>query len=512
MQPDIKARPRSAIIFAWLIEGCAVVLGLANAYMTSLDRANLPLYKTLMIAAPFAMIAVAELSRIPLIQLFFYTRSVIIQAGCLFAVIATGFLTVENFAFGIERLVTLRAEDVTQARKVLTQAEENVERLRLLQGQAADSFQNRRTGLEASVKSRDAEIDRLNAQIAKIGEERARKEEQHTQRCAVAKHQCASGPFIKAMDDEARLQRAPLEAELIKQRSESERIRTELNMLIGDETAANSRNLVEDREAQNAVAKAKQGVSQVVDDSQMHRFAAMFYGVRPQDVTDSQFGTVRAFFSLLSAIIISIMGSMLAIGYHSEGRDLSYRFRLREARLHLINAQSKFYRGRRALLARQRKHLVREVEKIVEVPVDREVEKIVEITREVPVEHVVEKTVEVVKEVPVDRIVEKEVLKEVLVERIVEKPIEIIKEVPVDRVVIQTVEKIVEVPVEHQKLVEVVKEVPVNVEKVVKEVVEKPVVHIKEMIKYVPENWRGAVETKNPMDAPAVIDLKRASA
>jgi hypothetical protein len=185
------------------------------------------------------------------------------------------------------------------------------------------------------------------------------------------------------------------------------------------------------------------------------------------------------------------MGTMLAIGYYSEGQSLDHNARLREACLHMTTARTKLYRGLRALLARRRKRLVREVERVVEVPVDREVEKIVEITREVPV----------------DRIVQKEVIREVPVERVVEKIVEVIKEVPVDRVVIERVEKIVEVPVEHQKIVEVIKEVPIEVQKVVKEIVEKPIVHVREMIKYVPESWRGAVETKQAPDTTVVVDL-----
>ena len=72
---------------------------------------------------------------------------------------------------------------------------------------------------------------------------------------------------------------------------------------------------------------------------------------------------------------------------------------------------------------------VKVVEKIVEVPVEKIVEK--EVIKEVPVEKIVEKEVRV--EVPVEKIVEKEVIKEVPVERIVEK--EVIKEVPVEKIV-----------------------------------------------------------------------------
>ena len=94
-----------------------------------------------------------------------------------------------------------------------------------------------------------------------------------------------------------------------------------------------------------------------------------------------------------------------------------------------------------------------------EFPVDKDppietVEKIVEVEKrvEVPVEKIVEKRVEV----PVEKIVEKEVIKEVPVEKIVEKIVE--------------VEKRVEVPVEKIVEKEVIKEVPV--EKVVEKIVE----------------------------------------
>jgi hypothetical protein len=204
----------------------------------------------MMIAAPFAMIAVAELSRIPLVQLLFYSRSWGIRVICMVAVASTAGLTIENFAFGIERLITLRVENVTEARKALTEAEDRAERLVMLQEQAAQSFQQRRAGLQASIQSRNEEIDRLNAQIIRIADERKVKEAAHTDRCLKVKN-CNSAPYIKAMDDEARAQRAPLEAELTKQRAELLRIRAELDKIVADETAAAGRKEFENRDAQS---------------------------------------------------------------------------------------------------------------------------------------------------------------------------------------------------------------------------------------------------------------------
>jgi predicted flap endonuclease-1-like 5' DNA nuclease len=137
------------------------------------------------------------------------------------------------------------------------------------------------------------------------------------------------------------------------------------------------------------------------------------------------------------------------------------------------------------------------VEKRVEVPVDRVVEKIVEKRVEVPVEKIVEKIVEKRIEVPVEKVVEKIVekpvedlvrinalqtelsqfkllleteknkpAKEVIVEKRVEVPVEKIiekrVEVPVDRIVEKIVEKRVEVPVEKivEKIVEKRVEIP----------------------------------------------------
>jgi len=86
---------------------------------------------------------------------------------------------------------------------------------------------------------------------------------------------------------------------------------------------------------------------------------------------------------------------------------------------------------------------IKEIERIVEVPVEKIVTEIV----------YVDKPIEVIKEVTIERVVEKpvEVIKKV--EKIVEVPIEVIKEVPVEVIV----EKVVFTPVE----IEVEKEIQV---------------------------------------------------
>jgi hypothetical protein len=87
--------------------------------------------------------------------------------------------------------------------------------------------------------------------------------------------------------------------------------------------------------------------------------------------------------------------------------------------------------------------VIKEVEKIVEVPVDRIVEKIVE----VPIDRVVEKIVEVIREVPIY----KDVIKEVQTGnvRVEVKEVEVVREVPI----IKEVFVIKEVPGDNTELV-----------------------------------------------------------
>ena len=88
------------------------------------------------------------------------------------------------------------------------------------------------------------------------------------------------------------------------------------------------------------------------------------------------------------------------------------------------------------------------VEKIVEVPVEKIVEKIVEKRVEVPVEKIVEKIVEKRVEVPVEKIVEKIVEKrvEVPVEKIVEKIVEVEPPPRTEIVVAEVVEPVAAMP------------------------------------------------------------------
>ena len=165
--------------------------------------------------------------------------------------------------------------------------------------------------------------------------------------------------------------------------------------------------------------------------------------------------------------------------------------------------------------------VIREVEVVREVPVDREVVKEVpvevvrEVVREVPVDREVVR--EVLREVPVEVIREVEVVREVPVQIPVEVLKEVVREVPVDREVVREVpvevvrEVVREVPVDR----EVIREVPVEVVKEVlrevpvdREVVrEVPVEIVKEVVREVPVEVIREVEVVREVPVQVPVEI-----
>ena len=147
------------------------------------------------------------------------------------------------------------------------------------------------------------------------------------------------------------------------------------------------------------------------------------------DLTTHEVGFVAALWFGSLALIVASVGTLLAFA----GLVLQYGPRRRK--------KGGLYRSIRGYFTNKRRKEGRikivEVEKEVEIPVEKIVEKEVVREVEVPVEKIVTK--DVLKEVPVEKIVIKEVEKQVPVEKIVIKEVE--KQVPVDKIVFKEVPK-----------------------------------------------------------------------
>jgi hypothetical protein len=110
------------IVFAWAMEAVGVTGGVVNSTYTTFGD-NLP--NTLagyIPALPMFALAVAEFGRVPLASALF-NKHKLIQGIAILGIVALGYLAVENWTFGFERIVDLRLKSVNAASRELSRAE-----------------------------------------------------------------------------------------------------------------------------------------------------------------------------------------------------------------------------------------------------------------------------------------------------------------------------------------------------------------------------------------------------
>ena len=72
--------------------------------------------------------------------------------------------------------------------------------------------------------------------------------------------------------------------------------------------------------ASDAVRAAKKAKAEQISQNQIFRLAAMWSRVSPADVTPEQFEFVRFWFSVFSAIAVSLAGTVSALVYYAKQR------------------------------------------------------------------------------------------------------------------------------------------------------------------------------------------------
>jgi hypothetical protein len=157
------------ITFAWAVEVIGVTAGLVNAVYTTYPSGNLPESWWLRLAIlPMAMLALAELGRVPLASVLFH-RHRIIQAVAVSGMLVLGYLAFENWTFGFERIVELRMKPVSDANLVLSQAKDNLKDLESQRDHAATGDKARRDELQSKIAEQEAiiktETDSHQAQL-----------------------------------------------------------------------------------------------------------------------------------------------------------------------------------------------------------------------------------------------------------------------------------------------------------------------------------------------------------
>jgi hypothetical protein len=363
-----------------------VVAGFVTAVVTTYPDGNLPisLWPWLMVL-PMGMIAVAELGRIPLTNVLFH-RHKVTQALAFIGIVFLAGLAFENWTFGFERIVELRLKPVSAASLALAEADAKLKDIKSARDNATTGDAKRREELDNQLKDIEAQIkaenDRHSGEMVNGIPNRCRLVRE---RCVVPeqnkenqRHDDRIKPLAKQRDDLRKEQ---------------------INLINGDRN--DTKKLETDiTEASHAVIEAKKVLAEQISQNQIYRLAAMWYRISPTDVSNEQFEFVRFWFSIFSAIAVSLAGTVSAFVYYAKQRIAGESL--------LSRLLAKLLQARRAYYARKRRPIYRDV------PVEIEKEKIIYQDREVPVEKITyrdgkepPKIVEIEKEVVkwIDRIV-----------------------------------------------------------------------------------------------------------
>jgi hypothetical protein len=302
-------------------------------------------------AVPMVALAVAELGRVPLASVLYYKHK-LMQGVAILGIVALGYLAVENWTFGFERIVDLRLKPVNTARADASRAEDELSALVDQRKRMKTSDGQKRDELRLGIGQRDESIGGLTAQLSKEAEIHQKNLVEIREACRIIPGPCM---VQRSKDEDARYtaEVGRLSAELARQRHERKRHQSQIDELVSKD-ANDIAELQRIGIAERTVAEARKGLRNAVDKNQIYRLASSWYGVSTSDVTAEQFATARLVFSTFSAIAVALAGSIAALVYYA-------RSRVPGAPPFLAGSMAKLLRARRAYFLRKRKPLKVEV-------------------------------------------------------------------------------------------------------------------------------------------------------
>jgi hypothetical protein len=343
---------KSLIIFAWTMEIVGVTGGAINSSYTTFGEKLPETVLGYLPAIPMIALAVAELGRVPLASVV-YNKHKLIQALATLGILALGYLAVENWTFGFERIVELRLKPVNLAAQDLVRAESDLKGLQLQRDRLAAGSKEKREELGKSLAVWDESIGRNNAQLAEEARSHQQNLVQIREACRLIKERCMTP---RSQDEDARYSNeiSRISSELAHQRIERNNIQSELQSLTKSDAEGVSE--LETRLAlASAIVKERQQALRIAaDGNQIYRLAASWYGVGVTEITPEQFASARLVFATFSSIAVALAGTVAALVYYAHNR-------VPGSRSDLTTLIEPLIRARRAYYARKRKPIVREV-------------------------------------------------------------------------------------------------------------------------------------------------------
>src|SRR6516165_439837 len=110
------------ITFAWAMEIVGVTCGMINSTYTTFGEDLPKTFAEYIPVVPMVALAVAEFGRVPLASVLYHKHK-LMQGIAILGILALGYLAIENWTFGFERIVDLRLKSVNTASRELARAE-----------------------------------------------------------------------------------------------------------------------------------------------------------------------------------------------------------------------------------------------------------------------------------------------------------------------------------------------------------------------------------------------------
>src|SRR6266478_3439009 len=153
------------IIFAWAMETVGVAGGVINSTYTTFGEDLPKTFAGYIPAVPMVALAVAELGRVPLASVIYHKHK-LMQGVAILGILALGYLAIENWTFGFERIVDLRLKSVNVASQELRRAEFELAAVKTQRGQATIDGKEKREELRRGLAQWDDSIARHTTQLS----------------------------------------------------------------------------------------------------------------------------------------------------------------------------------------------------------------------------------------------------------------------------------------------------------------------------------------------------------
>jgi hypothetical protein len=340
------------ILFAWVMELVGVSTGVPNALYTTFGGELPNTIPGYIPAVPMIALAVAELGRVPLASVI-YEKHKFMQLVAVLGILALGYVAVENWTFGFERIVDLRLKTVNAASRELSRVESDLSALVDQRNQLASSGGEKRQELRRGIGQRDASIAELTSQLNKEADTHQKILEEIREQCRIVREKCMV-PRSQAEDSRYAGEINRLTHALTQQREDRKGLQTQIDALVSSDALAVAELDRKIGTVRGVVAEARKAVRSAQDANQIYRLAASWFRVSVSNVTEEQFATARWVFATFSAVAVSLAGSIAALVYYA-------RSRIPGAPSFFVELMTKVARARRAYYARRRKPIVREV-------------------------------------------------------------------------------------------------------------------------------------------------------